>query len=104
MKLSSLLIGAVAALLTTSASAACNQAGRCFDQWGNMIPTEQERRFDEQGRMRINLANETRYSFDPQWSYRRDRNGHLWAYSAATGVSFNYTTGQYLTADGSYGR
>jgi hypothetical protein len=104
MKLSGLLIGATAALLATSAGAACNQAGRCFDQWGNMIPTEQERRFDEQGRMRVNLANETRYSLDAKWTYHRDRNGHLWAYSASTGVSFNYDTGQYVMAGGFPGR
>lgn len=98
MKLSGIVFGACAALISSAAMAACNDAGRCFDQWGNMIPTAQERRFDEQGRMRVNIANETRHSFDAQWVYRRDRNGHLWAHSSATGVSFNYDTGQYVMA------
>ena len=78
MKPIAILAAAVAALASTAAVAECQFAttpqGRCVDQWGNLIPTDDERRYDENGMMRINLANETAYSVDGQW-YVRPQHG-----------------------------
>ena len=74
MKQIALLTGALVALAASPAFADCQfkttPQGRCVDQWGNIIPTDHERRYDASGVMRINLANEAAYSVDGQWYAR----------------------------------
>ena len=79
MKPVAILIGAFATLASTSAFAQCQfgqtPQGRCVDQWGNIIPTEDERRYDSSGVIRVNLANESAYYTDGQWRVRTANDG-----------------------------
>jgi hypothetical protein len=74
MKPIAVLSAAVAILASTAAIAECQfgttPQGRCVDRWGNIIPTDDERRYDENGLMRINLANEAAYFVDGRWYAR----------------------------------